>query len=172
MNEDFKHYIPTTIAFKETSASTKTRICWDSSRNSKESASLNSILLKGTSEYSVVKMLVRFRENKYGVSADIRKFYNTLRLDESHYKYQMAMWRPNMIPEEDAEELVLHVHFYGIRSSGGLCMAAVKRLIEFAKEKGLYNVARVLESAYVDDCNSSVSTLEDLEEKNRKCPVS
>ena len=27
LNEDFKHYIPTSIAFKETSASTKTRIC-------------------------------------------------------------------------------------------------------------------------------------------------
>ena len=86
LNEDFKHFIPTTIAFKETSASTKTRICWDSSRSSKESNSLNSILLKGTSEYSVVKMLVRFRENKYGVSADIRKFYNTLKLDPAHYK--------------------------------------------------------------------------------------
>ena len=30
LNKDFKHFIPTTIAFKETSASTKTRICWDS----------------------------------------------------------------------------------------------------------------------------------------------
>ena len=56
LNSDFKHFIPTSIAFKETSASTKCRICWDSSRNSKESNSLNSILLKGTSEYSVVKM--------------------------------------------------------------------------------------------------------------------
>ena len=27
LSEDFKHYIPTTIAFKETSANTKTRIC-------------------------------------------------------------------------------------------------------------------------------------------------
>ena len=169
LNEDFKHYIPTTIAFKETSASTKTRICWDSSRSSKESASLNSILLKGSSEYSVVKMLVRFRENRYGVSADIQKFYNNLRLDPSHYKYQMAMWRPNMIPDEEAEELVLRVHFYGICSSGGLCMAAVKKMIEFAKDKGLLNIARVLESAYVDDCNSSVSTLEELKEINRKC---
>ena len=118
----------------------------------------------------MVKMLVRFRENKYGVSADIRKFYNTLKLDESHFKYQMAMWRPNLIPEEDAEELVLRVHFYGIRSSGGLCMAAVKKLIKFAEEKGLNNIAKVLESAYVDDCNSSVPTLEDLEEVKQKMP--
>ena len=66
LDEDFKHFIPTTIAFKETSASTKTRICWDSSRSSKQSNSLNSILLKGTSEYSVVKMLVRFRKTSMG----------------------------------------------------------------------------------------------------------
>ena len=55
LKKDFKHFIPTTIAYKETSASTKTRIC---SRTSRESASLNSILLKGSAEYSVVKMLV------------------------------------------------------------------------------------------------------------------
>ena len=47
----------------------------------------------------------------------------------------MALWRPNMDPNEKPEELVLRVHFYGIRSSGGLCMAAVKQLIEMAKKK-------------------------------------
>ena len=69
-----------------------------------------------------------------------------------------------MLPEEEAIELVLLVHFYGVRSSGGLCMAAVKKLIEFARELGLENVAKVLESAYVDDCNSSVAT----EKKTRR----
>ena len=98
LNADFKHFIPTSIAFKETSASTKCRICWDSSRNSSESCSLNFILLKGTSDYSVVRMLTRFRENLIAVSADIRKFYNTLRLDPNHYKYQMALWRPTWTP--------------------------------------------------------------------------
>ena len=58
LEKDFKDFMPTTIAYKETSASTKTRICWDSSRTSRESASLNSILLKGSAEYRVVKMLV------------------------------------------------------------------------------------------------------------------
>ena len=43
INNNTKHYIPNAIAFKETSASTKTRICWDSSRSSKQSASLNSV---------------------------------------------------------------------------------------------------------------------------------
>ena len=170
LNADFKHYIPTTIAFKETSASTKCRICWDSSRSSRETCSLNSMLLKGTSDYSVVKMLARFRENLIAVSADIRKFYNTLKLDPEHYKYQMALWRPNLDPDEEPEELVLCVHFYGIRSSGGLCMAAVKQLIAMAKEKGFFKIAQVLESAYVDDCNSSVASIGDLEEIKQEMP--
>ena len=63
INSDFKHFIPTTVAFKETSTSTKVRICWDSSHQSKESTALNSVLLKGSAEYSVAKMLIRFREN-------------------------------------------------------------------------------------------------------------
>ena len=75
-----------------------------------------------------------------------------------------------MSPDEDPEELVLKVHFYGVRSSGGLCMAAVKKLIEFAKEKGLESIARVLESAYVDDCNSSVATQEELDEIKQRMP--
>merc|ERR1711872_894846 len=170
LNADFKHYIPTTIAFKETSASTKCRLCWDSSRSSSETSSLNSVLLKGTSEYSVVKMITRFRENLIAVSADIRKFYNTLKLSPEHWKYQMALWRPNLDPNEEPEELVLRVHFYGIRSSGGLCMAAVKKLITMAKEEGFFKIAQVLESAYVDDCNASMACIEELEEVKQNMP--
>ena len=47
-------------------------------------------------------------------------------------------------------------------------MAATKKLIEFAKEKGLESIARVLESAYVDDCNSSVATQEELDEMKQR----
>ena len=98
LNADFKHFIPTSIAFKETSASTKCRICWDSSRTSKESCSLNSILLKGTSEYSVVKMLVSSRKNLFGVSADIRKFYNifiwTQAILNTIWLYGGQIWTP------------------------------------------------------------------------------
>ena len=75
-----------------------------------------------------------------------------------------------MDPNEDPEELILRVHFYGIRSSGSLCMAAVKKLITFAKEEELLNVAQVLESAYVDDCNSSFDDPSELEEIKQRMP--
>ena len=47
-------------------------------------------------------------------------------------------------------------------------MAAVKKLIDFARKLKLENVAKVLESAYVDDCNSSVGTESELEEIKEK----
>ena len=49
-----------------------------------------------------------------------------------------------MLPDEEAEELVLRVHFNGIRFSGRLCMAAVKKMVAFAKERGLNTIAKVL----------------------------
>ena len=49
-------------------------------------------------------------------------------------------------------------------------MAAVKKLIEFARNLCLENVAKVLESAYVDDCNSSVGTSAELEEIKEEMP--
>ena len=49
-------------------------------------------------------------------------------------------------------------------------MAAVKQLIAMAKEKGFFKIAQVLESAYVDDCNSSVASIEDLEEIKLEMP--
>ena len=49
-------------------------------------------------------------------------------------------------------------------------MAAVKKLIHFAKREDLRNVAQVLESAYVDDCNSSFGNHDDLDEIKRMMP--
>ena len=49
-------------------------------------------------------------------------------------------------------------------------MAAVKKLIEFARKLKLENVAKVLESAYVNDCNSSVGTDTELEEIKEEMP--
>ena len=48
-----------------------------------------------------------------------------------------------MLPDEEPEELILVVHFYGIRSSGGLCMAAVKKMVAIAKERGLDAIAKM-----------------------------
>ena len=49
-------------------------------------------------------------------------------------------------------------------------MAVVKQLIEMAKKENLRKVAQVLESAYVDDCNSAVGDIDDLNEIKQMMP--
>ena len=49
-------------------------------------------------------------------------------------------------------------------------MAAVKQLIHMARREDLRNVAQMLESAYVDDCNSSVGNVDDLDEIRQMMP--
>ena len=49
-------------------------------------------------------------------------------------------------------------------------MAAVKQLIQMARREDLRNVAQMLESAYVDDCNSSVGNVDDLDEIRQMMP--
>ena len=49
-------------------------------------------------------------------------------------------------------------------------MAAVKRMIAIARERGLHAIAKMLESAYVDDCNYSVTTIEELKEIRENMP--
>ena len=49
-------------------------------------------------------------------------------------------------------------------------MAAIKQIIAFARAQGLEAIARALESAYVDDCNCSVSTKEEVEKIKANMP--
>ena len=101
---------------------------------------------------------------------DIFKFYNNLCLDRKHYRLHLAMWRSHLDPEEEAEVYVLLVHFYGVWSSGGLCMAAIKQIIAFARDEWLEAIAKALEAAYVDDCNCSVSTRKEVEKIKGNMP--
>ena len=75
-----------------------------------------------------------------------------------------------MTPEEEAEELVLTVHFYGVKSCGGLCKAAVKKMMPIAENRGLDIVAKLLRAAYVDDCNCSFQTKEEVQELKENLP--
>ena len=83
--KNIQHFIPNTIAYKDSSHSTKVRICWDATRRTGPGAALNCQLLKGVSTYSMTKSLLHFRRGAFGLSCDISKFYNRLHLDPQHY---------------------------------------------------------------------------------------
>ena len=73
-----------------------------------------------------------------------------------------------MLPDEDPEELVLMVHFYGVRSSGGLCMAAVKRMIDIARQRGRSKKHKYLKIIVERPRNLTFGQVKQDETKNSK----
>ena len=66
-NNSIQHFIPNTMAYKDSSHSTKVRICWDATRRTGQGAALNSQLLRGISTYSMTKSLLHFRRGAFGL---------------------------------------------------------------------------------------------------------
>ena len=63
-NNSIQHFIPNTMAYKDSSHSTKVRICWDATRRTGQGAALNSQLLRGISTYSMTKSLLHFHRGR------------------------------------------------------------------------------------------------------------
>ena len=157
-------FIPNTVAYKSQSHSTKVRICWDLSRKTGGCPPLNAQLMRGSAVFSMTRTLVAWRLRKYGISADVSKFYNNLRLRADHKNLHMSVWRPSMDVLEKARIFVLNCHFYGVASTAGLMKAVMQDAAEEADKMGLHEVAKAIRAAFVDDVNSSANTLGEVME--------
>ena len=156
-------FIPNSIAWKEKSHSTKTRLCFDASRQSPGCSALNSLLLKGSSNYNIVKTLVFFCLKKFAVASDASKYYNRLFLHPDHFRYSMMIWRRSMDPASNPQKFVMCRHFYGVKSSGALCLSAIQKIIKMAHDENLPLLAHHLSVGYVDDFPCSYDTQEDAD---------
>merc|ERR1712002_18427 len=69
------HFTVNTIVFKPSSTSTKTRITNDATRKtSKNSPSINSILMTGNPQLSITNMILSWRLKSHALSTDISKY--------------------------------------------------------------------------------------------------
>ena len=62
---------------------------------------------------------------------DIRKMYNTVKLDSRDWCYQRYIWQSDLDPTKIPEEKVIKTLIYGVKPSGNLA------------ERGLREVARL-----------------------------
>ena len=76
----------------------------------------------------LVEILIRFFIRKFGMHCDIKKMYNTVKLNESHWCYQIFLWHSYLDPEEDPEEKVIKTAIYGLTSSGNQAEYAIHEI--------------------------------------------
>ena len=77
-------YLPIHVVYKNSSTTTKVRAVFDASAKSSSGVSLNDTLCVGpTIHSSLIDVLLRFRQHRIALTADISKTYRAVELTES-----------------------------------------------------------------------------------------
>lgn len=139
------YYIPYHAIIKK-----KFRIVFDASCTTSTGVSLNDHQLIGPKmQDDLCKILLRFRLNRYAVSADIVKMFRQVQINKRHWDYQRILWRPSI--DQPIQEFFITVVVWGMASA---TFNAVRALRQCALDgKSEYPVASraALEDFYVDD---------------------
>jgi hypothetical protein len=121
--------------------------------------SLNSKLLTGPDDLaSLLGVLMKFRQRKNAVMADIQEMFSQVRVKRENQQAQRILWRSN--PEDIAEIYIMQVMTFGATCSPA-CAQAVKNIN--AKKYTVEcpeAVSAIITQMYVDDYLNSHNTVE------------
>lgn len=146
--EETFYILPHHGVLRETSLTTKLRAVFDGSAVTTSGLSLNNIQYVGpTVQDDLISILLRFRQHRYVVSADIDKFYRQCLIHDSQRNLQQILWRFN--PTEELKTYTLNTVTYGTASAPYL---STRCLVQLGKECADSEVANaILHDFYIDD---------------------
>lgn len=144
------YYLPHHAVFKESSSTTKLRVVFDASCNTKSKFSLNDMLLTGpTLQQDITAIIMRWRFHRYVFTADIEKMYRQIWLDSQDTDYQRILWRATSKgPIEDYRLLTVT---FGVSCAPYLAIRTLHQLASDEKSKYPEAAKSLLNDFYVDD---------------------
>ncbi|MEO1895331.1 MAG: hypothetical protein ABGX32_03585, partial [Methylococcales bacterium] len=153
-NSEVKYFIPWRAVWNENSISTPCRLVFDASQTMKDSCSLNDILAKGTNNMNkLVEIFIRWSIRPCAFHTDIQKMYNAVKLDRSHWNYQLYLWN-DYFDIGDPKWKVIKTLIYGVKSSGNQAECGLRKTAKML-EAGHERACEVIhKDIYVDDCIS------------------
>lgn len=154
-----KYYMPHHGVLREDSLTTKLRVVFDASATTTSGYSLNNLQFVGpTIQQELFSILLRFRQHRYVVCADIAKMYRQVLINPQQTCLQRILWREN--PTDLLEIYELQTVTYGTTAAPFL---AIRSLLELANEIAFEkpDISRIIkEDFYVDDFLSGSDSLE------------
>ena len=145
-----QHYHVWRPVFKE-SMSTPTRLIVDPS-----STMLNLCLAKANAGLnSMLSIILRFRSSSEAWSADIKKLYNQLKLDEHSIPYSLLLFNESMSESEPPETYYMSSAWYGVISTGSQASVAIQRAGNDHKDSHPLGSDSLVNDIYVDDLNGT-----------------
>ncbi|UYV61049.1 hypothetical protein LAZ67_1003226 [Cordylochernes scorpioides] len=146
------------------SKTTPIRPVFDASCLGHNGLSLNQCLEKGPNLLErIPEMMIRFRENKFGVTADIRKAFQMVAIEESGRNYLRFLWWE----KESDRELIAYRHkrlVFGLNCSPFVLNAVIEYHLQSIRGP-LVQWAKILaQSFYMDNCITSLETKQEVQE--------
>ena len=159
-----KHFIPWRVVWNPNSISTSCRLVFDASMRTNREYSLNDVLAKGRNNMNkLVQIAIRWSVRLFGYHTDIQKMYNTIRLNQRHWCYQLYLWDDSLDPQKKPKWKVIKTIIYGVRPSGNQAERGLRQTAELQKSEFPRVNEVVQNDIYVDDGMSGESTEEDRE---------
>ncbi|UYV77574.1 hypothetical protein LAZ67_15001604, partial [Cordylochernes scorpioides] len=158
------YYLPHRPVYKMESKTTPKRPVFDASCLGHNGLSLNQCLEKGPNLLErIPEMMIRFRENKFGVTADIRKAFQMVAIEESERNYLRFLWWE----KESDRELIAYRHkrlVFGLNCSPFVLNAVIEYHLQSIRGP-LVQWAKILaQSFYMDNCITSLETKQEVQE--------
>lgn len=146
--DDKAYFIPHHGVLRECSTTTKLRVVFNASCPTSSGVSFNDIQMVGpTVQDDLLSILLRFRQYKYVLSADVEKMYRQVVVHPSDRHMQQVVWRDDTC--NPVKVFKLNTVTYGTASAPFLATRCLKQLgIECTNEK----IATIIKhDFYVDD---------------------
>ena len=126
-----------------------------------EGKSINKELLPGPDlTNQIVDILIRFREERVAVMADVESMYYQVQVPKNQQTYLKFLWWENHDIECHPQEFVMCAHVFGGASSGGCSNYALRRTaVDNEAEFGRAAASTLLNNFYVDDLLKSVGNI-------------
>nr|CAI5839869.1 unnamed protein product [Callosobruchus analis] len=148
--QNFRCFLPHFAVVRQESITTDVRVVFDASVKTDSGKSLNDIQYPGSAiQNDIFSIILRFRQHKYVVVADIAKMYRQIFIHPDERYLQNVVWRSNF--NDNIELFELQTVTYGTTSAPYLAMKCIKKLAN--DNKDIYPVAcKIIDhDMYVDD---------------------
>jgi len=135
----------------------KIRVVFDCSAEHK-GTSLNKVLMSGPDlTNSIVGVLLRFRQDKIAIMADIEKMFYQVHVPKEHQNYLRFLWWPEGDTAKQPVDYQMTVHLFGASSSPSCANFALRRTAYDNEAKfGTEAKMTLMRNFYVDDLLKSV----------------
>ena len=164
-SSNMQHYLVWRVVYNPNSLSTPCRLVFDASHPTASGRSLNSLLPKGENRMNqLLQIVIRWLTLPFVLHTDVRKMYNTVKLNEKFWQYQLYYWHDQLSVDAEPDIKVVKTLIYGVRSSGNQAESALRKTAELFQNDYPEACEAICKDTYVDDCLSG-SISEDKREQ-------